>query len=183
MTLPKVPGAPLAANYRPEVYKAFSGLISNPEVFGIGANVRDIEILRLSCVEKVRRNGPHARSRRGFRLNFLANIWSEWADERALFWDEGLGYQWNLLVNDEGPALLLSRVLFRGTSPYVFAFFQIPARLPGADCEIHDDYSICRRNDHAPPLTAEEKAIWNAEGQKFYGDNPVSCLWPFEWGN
>ncbi len=183
MTLPKVPNRPLASKYRPEVYRAFSALISTPNVYGIGANVRDVEILRLACLEKVRRNGPHAKFRRGFKLNFLANVGADWAEDRVLFWDEGLGYQWNLLVNDECPSLLLSRTLFAGNRPYIFAFFKIPARLPGADCEIHDDYTICRRNDKAAPLSDAEKAIWNDEGQKYYGDEPSPCFWPFEWKN
>jgi hypothetical protein len=180
MTLPKVPSHPLATNYRPEAYRAFSALISNPDVYGIGANVRDLEILRIACLEKVRRDGPRAKFRRGFKLNFLANIWADWAEDRVLFWDEGLGRQWNLLVNDECPALLLTRTLHLGTCQNTFAFFKIPARLPGADCEIHDDYTICRRNELAPPLTEEEKALWDAEGKAFYGNQPSCSFWSFE---
>jgi hypothetical protein len=183
MTVPKVPSQPLATKYRPEVYQAFSALITTPDIFGIGANVRDIEVLRLACLEKVRRNGAHAKCRRGFKLNFLANISADWAEERVLFWDEGLGREWNLLVNDECPALLLSRALYLRPLPYAFAFFKIPARIPGADCDIHDDYTICRRNDNAAPLTDAEKAIWNEEGQRYYGDQHYSGLWPFAWEN
>ena len=181
MALPEIPCAPLQRNYRPEVYEAFADLISSPDINGIGANVRDSEILRLACLEKVRRDGTLATYEVGFKLNFLANLWADWAEERVQFWDEGLGHQWNLLVNDDSPALLLSRSLFAGTYPYTFAFFKIPARLPAADCAIHADYTICRRNDQAPPLTEAEKDIWEAEGRAFYGDRPSSCLWPFEW--
>ncbi len=179
MALPEIPNTALATKYRPEVYQAFSDLIASPEISGIGANVRDIEILRLSCLEKVRRDGADATSNSGFQLNFLANLSADWAADRVQFWDEGLGRGWNLLVNDDGPTILLTRVLAYGSFPHVFALFPIPARLPRLDCEIHEDFTICHRNDQAPPLTSEEKAVWENFTKQRYGDN--ANLPSFDW--
>jgi len=175
--LPPVPDTPVAHRYRPEVYQAFANLIQSPDFYGIGANVIDLEILRLACLEKVRREGTKARHdpESGFRLNFLANIHAPWADERVLYWDEGLGYDWNLLVFEASPAILLQATLFHGPRPYIFALYPLPARLPGTDWENHNDYAICRRNDSAPPLTKDEKALWDQVGLAFYNQ-------PFEWG-
>jgi hypothetical protein len=179
MALLKIPDTALATKYRPAVYQAFSDLIANPDIFGIGANVRDIEILRLSCLEKIRRDCSDATKDSGFDLNFLANISADWAKGRVQFWEEGLGRGWNLLVNDDCPTSLLTRVLFYGSFPYVFAFFPIPARLPRLDCEIHEDFTICRRNDQAPPLTEQEKTAWESYAKQRYGDNPA--LTSFHW--
>ncbi len=179
MALPEIPNTALATKYRPKVYQAFSDLIANSDISGIGANVRDIEILRLSCLEKVRRDGDDATSNSGFQLNFLANLSADWAEDRVQFWDEGLGRGWNLLVNDDGPTFLLSRVLAYGAFAHVFAFFHIPARLPRLDCEIHEDFTICHRNDQAPPLTLKEKAVWENFAKQRYGDN--ANLTSFDW--
>lgn len=176
--LPAVPTAPVSQRYRPEVYQAFADLIHSPAIYGIGANVHDLEILRLACLEKVRRHGPNAKHDpdSDFRLDFLANINARWADDRVLYWDEGLGYGWNLLVFEPPPAVLLTATLFHGTRPFIFALYPLPVRLPFANCAIHDDFSICRRNEAAPPLTAAEKAIWDEIGREYYG-----CDHPFDW--
>jgi hypothetical protein len=179
MALPEIPNTALATKYRPKVYQAFSDLIANSDISGIGANVRDIEILRLSCLEKVRRDGANATSNSGFQLNFLANLSADWAEDRVQFWDEGLGRGWNLLVNDGCPTFLLSRVLFYGSFPHVFALFPIPIRLPHLDCEIYEDFTICHRNNQAPPLTLAEKAVWENFAKQRYGNN--ANLTSFDW--
>lgn len=178
ITLHPVPNVPVSHRYRPSVYQAFANLIQSPDIFGIGANVLDLEILRLACLEKVRRDGPNAKCDpdSGFLLNFLANIRAPWADDRVLYWDEGLGYHWNLLVFEAPLPQLLSATLFHGTWPYIFAFYPLPARLPGTDWENHDDYAICRRNDAAPPLTKEEKARWDQVGLAYYDR-------PYKWSD
>lgn len=177
ISLPPIPPEPVSQIYRPEVYQAFADLIKSPEIKGIGANVYDLEILRLACLEKVRRHGPNAEHdpESDFKLHFLANIHAPWADDRVLYWDEGLGYGWNLLVFEAPTAVLMHATLFHGTRPFTFALYPIPARLPAADCEIHQDYSICRLNKQAPPLTAEEKAAWDAINQPTFSQ-------PYDWG-
>jgi hypothetical protein len=150
---------PLASVCRPEVYRAFADFIASPDIRGIGANVRDMEILRLACLEKRHRDGIDGRIDTGFRLNFLAHLHAPWATDLVTFWDEGLGFGWNLLVVDGAAIDLLDRVLFRQYRT-IFALFKIPARLPGYVCDFGSDYSICRYHTDTPSLTDNERALW-----------------------
>jgi hypothetical protein len=155
----RIPDHPLASVCRPEVYRTFADFIASPDIRGIGANVRDIEILRLACLEKRHRDGLDGRIDTGFRLNFLAHIQAPWATDLVTFWDEGLGVGWNLLVVDGAAIDLLERVLFR-RYPTIFALFNLPARLPGYACDFSSDYTICRYHSDTPPLTDHERALW-----------------------
>jgi hypothetical protein len=156
-----VPSDPVATNYRPQVYQAFSQAISSPDVVGVGANVCDLEILRLACIEKLKRDGSAANRKSGFTLNFLANLHSPWSEELVIFWSEGLGIGWNLLVNDDSAIRLLERIAFRPSrNIQIFTLFPLPARPPGFDCELHEDFAVCRYNGNAEPLTSIEKTAW-----------------------
>jgi hypothetical protein len=160
-TFDSIPSDPVAAIYRPQVYQAFVECIASPQICGVGANVQDLEILRLACLEKLKRDGVASKEGEGFILNFLANVKAPWAKDLVTFWDEGLGIGWNLLVNDDSAIRLLERIAFR---PYrkmqIFTLFPLPARPPGFDCELHEDYAVCRYSDNAEPLTSDEKAAW-----------------------
>lgn len=181
LTLEPIPTSPVSAKYRPEVYQVFAEILANPKITGVGANVWDPEILRLACLEKVRRDGSLATSGSGLVLNFLAHIRAPWAEGRVKFWHEGLGFGWNLLVNDDAPSKLLTRILFRPYYSFVFALFKIPARLPGFDCEIHDDYTICLNNDRAQPLSADERAIWEREADASDRLQGIESPTPIKW--
>jgi hypothetical protein len=172
-----IPTSPVATSSRPEVYHAFAELITSPDVIGIGANVWDLEVLRLACLEKVRRDGHDG----AFVLNFLANVCAPWAKEFVTFWNEGLGFGWNLLVNDGEPCDLLSRILFRRRIPYIFAFFSIPARLPGFDCAIYEDYTICRFNPDAQPLTIAERTTWDIAAEELSRAKGPGYSITFDW--
>jgi hypothetical protein len=167
LTLEPIPTSPVSAEHRPEAYQAFSKLISHPDITGVGANVWDLEIFRLACLEKVQRDGPLATTESGFVLNFLANICAPWARGRVTFWHEGLGYGWNVMVVDCTAIDLLDRVLFRPDSEIqIFSFSAIPAHLPGYDCDIYQDYTVCRYNANASKLTADERAVWQRAAEE-----------------
>ena len=180
-TRPALPQSPAATTYRPEVYQAFADLLASRDVIGVGANVWDLEIFRLACCEKIRRDGPLATAETGFVASFIAHIRPPWAAGLVTFWHEGLGPGWNLLVNDDAPSNLLARILFRPYIPFVFALFKIPVRLPGFDCEIHDDYTICMNNDRAPLLSADERAIWEREAYASDRLQGIESPTPIKW--
>lgn len=158
-----IPTDPVSNKFSANVYEVFATLISEPGIKGLASTVFDPEILRLACIEKVRRDKQIVSDVKEFSLNFIAHRHPEWADELVSFWDEGIGFGWNVFVVDETPASLYERVTFR---PYRFSgtalitLTPLPIRLPGFDCELHEEYAICRFNEHASPLTKAEEKIW-----------------------
>lgn len=180
-----VPNEPsgAASCYSPTAYEAFARQLAKDEVRGVGASIRDEEILRLVCLEKVRRDGPLGGFNQGFIANFLANVDASWADGRVAFFDEGLGYGWNLRVTEEHPVLILERVLANPGAAWLFAFSRMSARLPGYDCEIHDDYTVCRYNADAPGLSASERMLWEQSAADLCRAHGLTGGFAIAWGN
>lgn len=175
----RIPQDPVEQPLRhPELYRAYASLVAEAGVLGVGANVRDMEILRLSCLEKLRREGQGARCEEGFVLNFLADIHADWAEDLVTFWDEGLGFGWNVLVADDGPVSLMTRILFRPHRyPFIFLLFELPARLPRYDCTVRHGYSLCRQDPKAPPLDKEEIGIWDT----LWAADRYASAEPIDW--
>jgi hypothetical protein len=178
-----IPQLPVDRSCRPQVYEAFAKILTTSEIHGVGANVNDLEILRLACMEKVCRDLADARDGNGFVLNFLANVHAPWANDLVTFWHEGLGYGWNLLVNDGEPSDLLARILFRPHTPFVFALFPIPARLPGFDCDVHEDFTFARYNKNALPLSLEERTAWQSNKDDYFCRSGIGDNSRIDWGS
>jgi hypothetical protein len=159
-----IPGTPISTQASPEAYAAFARYLALPDTSGIGAWTGDPEILRLACLEKLRRDGPRARAGRGFVVSFigLGSGAPAWADGRVQFWDEGLGPGWNLYVFGHHPFALLNIVEAGFGPPCIFTAYPLPARLPGYRCELTEDYSWCLEDTTTPPLTQTETERWLA---------------------
>jgi len=161
---PPVPATPEPAPASPEAYAAFARCLALPEITGVGAWTNDREILRLTCLEKLRRDGPRARAGRGFVVSFigLSSGAPAWTDGLVQFWDEGLGPGWNLYVFGGHPLGLWRIVEVGWGAPRIFTPCALPARLPGYRCELAPGYAWCIEEATAPPLTQAEAERWAA---------------------
>lgn len=162
--VPPVPREPIASFADASAYAALAHHLAAPETRGVGAWCGDPEILRLACLEKLRRDGPRARAGKGFTVSFIAwpGTTLPWAAPLVRFWDEGLGRGWNLYIFAFHPYLLL-RIVEQGFGPArVFTPFPLPARLPGYACELVAGHAFCVAEPGVPALSDAERACWEA---------------------
>ena len=162
-----IPDTAVSTTFHPDAYAALSTWLTSPEVTGVGAWVRDREILRRVCLEKIRRDGPDANDESGFVASFIGNLTAPWAEELVNFWYEGLGTGWNLWINGENPSVVFGSIQAGARPELIFTPFPLPARIPDYRCELHSHWAFCRYDTAAGKLTAAEQAIWDDYAQHF----------------